>query len=327
MTENLRYDYPYFEDFGGETSVFLDKLDGQGECYSAFNPSIGYSEKHGYAMLVRSSNYSIIPETRVIDLESLVDIKNEVWFTALDEETMLPTVLHRLIIRGVDTSGFGVEDGRLFSRDGDWYFLGTILKYNEAGTRISRLATFRIDLDTYEAHFIERFESWSQRVNEKNWMVSATEANPNFDYIYSPVAIYKDKKIVLSTGLDEGISEFRGSTQAWPLGDGTYLSLCHRVYSQTIEYPAKEEGKFWRTSYRTYTHAFTRFDAYGSMIEISEEFVFDGIDIEFAAGLVEKDGVFYISYGRMDASSHIATIPRNKVMELLAPLADESEDF
>ena len=327
MTENPRYDYPYFEDFGGQTSVFLDKLSGNGECYSAFNPSIGYSEKHGYAMLIRSSNYSIIPETRQLTVESLVDIKNEVWFTALDEKTMLPTVLHRLVIKGVDTSGFGVEDGRLFSRDGDWYFLGTILKYNDSGTRISRLATFKIDLETYEAHFIERFESWSQKVNEKNWMVSATEPNPNFDYIYSPVSIYKDKKIVLSTGLEEVLSSFRGSTQLWPLGDGTYLGLCHKVYSQTIEYPAEEEGRVWRTLYRTYTHAFTRFDSRGSMIEMSEEFVFDGIDIEFAAGIVEKDGVFYITYGRMDASSHIAWVSRDKVMELLTPLANESEDF
>lgn len=322
----MRYDYPYFEDFGGETDVFLGKLESPSECYSAFNPSIGYSPTRGYAMLIRSSNYSIIPATRQIDIP-LADIRNDVWFSELDENTMMPTTLHRLVVKGVDTSGFGVEDCRLFSRDGDWYFLGVLLRYDDRGQRVSRLATFKIDLETYEAHFIERFESWSPHVHEKNWMVPATEKNPHFDFVYSPVAIYKDKKIVLSTGGDAEISKLRGGTQLWPLGDGTYLGLCHQVYNETIEYPAEEAGHVWRGTYRTYTHAFVRFDAYGAIIETSESFVFDGIDIEFAAGLVEKDGVFYITYGRMDASAHMAKIKRNVVMNMLAPVAEESEDF
>lgn len=328
MTEQIRYDYPYFEDFGGTTDVFMDTIASGGECYSTFNPSIGYSTKFGYAMLIRSSNYTIIPETRQMDLKSLSEVKNEVWFTELDESTMLPTVLHKLVIKGVDTQGFGVEDARLFSRDGDWYLLGVLLNHTVDGHRISRLATFKIDIESMEARFIEKFESWTTRVHEKNWMVPSLEKNINFDFIYSPVAIYKDYKIVLSTGKDQAISMLRGGTQLWPLGDGTYLGLCHKVYNETVEYPdTKDKDKVWRGSYRTYTHIFARFNSYGDLIETSEEFVFDGIDIEFAAGLVEKDGLFYISYGRMDYSAHLATIPRESVMKLLAPVAEELEDF
>lgn len=327
MTEQLRYDYPYFEDFGGTTDVFMGHIDSNSDCYSTFNPSIGYSPKYGYAMLIRSSNYSIIPETRQIDMPDLSEITSEVWFTELDPETMLPTILRRLAIKGIDTSGFGVEDARLFSRDGEWYFLGVLLKYSTLGHRISRLATFKVDLDASEAHFIERFESWNPNVHEKNWMVTATEASPHFDFVYSPVGIYKENKIVLNTGVDSSISKFRGGSQLWPLGDGTYLGVCHRVYNETVEYPAEEEGHIWRGVYRTYTHIFARFDSYGSMIETSEEFVFDGIDIEFAAGLVEEDGTFYITYGRMDSSAHIASISRENLMKLLAPVAAEEEDF
>ena len=56
---------------------------------------------------------------------------------------------------------------------------------------------------------------------------------------------------------------------------------------------------------------------------MSEEFVFDHPGIEFAAGLVEKDGNFIISYGNEDVASCLATISREKALNLLHPVREE----
>ena len=56
---------------------------------------------------------------------------------------------------------------------------------------------------------------------------------------------------------------------------------------------------------------------------MSEEFVFDHPGIEFAAGLVEKDGNFIVSYGNEDVSACLATISKDRALALLQPVREE----
>ena len=74
---------------------------------------------------------------------------------------------------------------------------------------------------------------------------------------------------------------------------------------------------------RTYTHQFARYSAEGNIVALSGEFVFQKMQVEFAAGIVEKDGKFIISYGVQDESSHFASIPVKNVLEILKPVKND----
>lgn len=74
---------------------------------------------------------------------------------------------------------------------------------------------------------------------------------------------------------------------------------------------------------RTYTHQFTRYNEKGEIIGISEEFVFQKMQVEFAAGLVIKDDEFIISYGVQDESSHFASIPVKNVLGMIKPIKND----
>jgi predicted GH43/DUF377 family glycosyl hydrolase len=50
---------------------------------------------------------------------------------------------------------------------------------------------------------------------------------------------------------------------------------------------------------------------------MSEPFRFISKGIEFAAGIIEKDGNIIISFGKDDVSSHLAIIDKKKVLKLL----------
>jgi hypothetical protein len=68
---------------------------------------------------------------------------------------------------------------------------------------------------------------------------------------------------------------------------------------------------------KDYYHYFVRIDRNGWVIEMSEPFRFISKGIEFAAGIIEKDGNFVISFGKDDVSSHLAIIDKKKALKLL----------
>jgi predicted GH43/DUF377 family glycosyl hydrolase len=72
-----------------------------------------------------------------------------------------------------------------------------------------------------------------------------------------------------------------------------------------------------RYIHKLYTHVFIRFDENGKPIEMTDHFKFNGDGIEFAAGLIEYGNDYVISYGKDDLTSHIASIEKKKVRQLL----------
>jgi hypothetical protein len=316
MPKELKFDYPYLEDFGGTTRRFLDTLPGLQDEWSVFNPSVGCSPESGYAVLLRSSNYSITELG--IPSRALSAIKNDLWFSELDEN-LAPTNLRKISVNGDIPLFHGVEDARLLWRDGAWHFLAVVYDDN----RITRLNLFRLSPDDNNAKHLEEFPSWESTRLEKNWMATAVDTNPNFDFIYSATGIVKDRKIILSPVEDEMVGEIRGGSALWDLEDGSYLAVVHTVYYTKKVTPNPEGEGFFKSYIRNYTHQLARYDNYGKLIEISEEFVFDGPGVEFAAGLVEKDGDFIISYGREDSSANLAIISKNDALSLLGPVGDD----
>lgn len=290
---------------------FADKRD---KMWSAFNPSIAKNPDGEIAMVVRSSNYLLGPSQKYNSLTVGPYIQNRVWFAELDDDLRI-TDMYELECVGELSFKRGVEDGRLFWRDGGWWMTGVILE--KPHTPVARTGLFKIDTAAKTATLVEKYPGIADNVVEKNWGVVAGEAVSQFDYIYSPNSIYKDGKFVEldKPGKFKGI---RGGTQLIPW-DGGYLSVGHITRSMLSKEPIFNPTTYAceRLKLRHYTHVFIKYDLSGRMEKISEEFIFNVEGIEFAAGIIEHKGRVYISYGHDDIEGWMASLDVDTVREML----------
>jgi hypothetical protein len=279
--------------------------------WSAFNPSIGYSSEVGYAMTIRSSNYVLDSVSGSITVTNGGYVKNKLWFADLDQSTLEITAVRQIqfaydeypLVRGI-------EDAKLFWRDGSWYFSGIMLEREHTNT--CRVCLYQYDYVNNIATLVKKWEGPDVFRPEKNWMFPYKE-NPNFDAIYGATGIVKDDKLVAKFLNEKSLGGLRGNTNLWELEDGTYLAIMHTLYLKRSTYYGPKKFSNAATEQRRYSHQFVRIDQYGSLVGLSPEFIFDELDIEFAAGLVEKDGYYIITYGSKDITAHMATIPVEEV--------------
>ena len=322
MAKDMKFDYPYIEDYGAKIVHLMDRPDPKVKEWSALNPSIGYSKEDGHICLIRSSNYVINPTTRQFEIKTSGDIRTHIWVCSLDSKTWEVSNLRKITMVGGPAVPRGIEDARLYRRGGEWYLHGVMLE--RAHTVPARLAAYKLDLDKNEAHFIEKYEGPSIDRPEKNWMTPFGEANSNFDFIYGPTTIIKDKLFIGKPNTNQEISQIRGGSSLLELGDDSYLAITHTVYDKR-EFSV-EDNMISVQTFRSYTHQFVRYDNFGKVIEVSPEFLFEGYAVEFASGLSETDTDFIISYGIEDSSANLAIVPKHAVMDMLYPV-DETEDW
>lgn len=311
----MKTSFPTFESLGGSTWKIRRFADPEETRWSAFNPCIAYSPKHGNVVMFRSSNYFLDPEygTAVATVGSRV--QSNIWIGSLDENLEII----ESTMRKVDFSECGMtfkrgaEDGRLFWREDSWWFVAGL---KEDGIYYPRIGLFKLD-ENYKATLVEVMnDGWLYWV-EKNWM-PPYEVNQNFDYIYSPTGVYKSGigpvELRDMTYKTKGV---RGGSCLWDLGDGTYLALVHKAYMEvTEEYNPRTFGRSPKRI-RTYTHCFARYSNEGRLIALTDEFTFHAKTIEFGAGLIIDGDDVIVSYGYRDVSSYLGKISLSKVMEML----------
>jgi hypothetical protein len=311
-----------FEGMGGSTKTIRRYAEEDNENWSAFNPSIGYSEKDGYICLFRSSNY-IYTEQGIIRVLAGNEIKNKVYVGKFDKDFNLVDVRMVTFIGGLSQNR-GSEDPKLYIRDGEWYF-HAIMQEREH-TPVQRVATFKFNLEKAEAYFIKKYESYDYSLVEKNWAKPFYEDNKNFDFVYSSTGIYTEGRFLMKESTDTRLSRLRGGTNLWPLGDGTYLGVSHKQYRKPLKnIYVQELDKVMNNFLRAYTHCFVRYDSFGSVIEISDEFVLDDFQLEFVSGLIEKDENFMVSYGVNDNEAKIGFLPKQTVLQMLNPLGENDD--
>jgi hypothetical protein len=244
-------------------------------------------------------------------------IKSHVWFAELDKELKCKN-LRRIDVSGTDIKiERGLEDPKLFWRDGGWYF--TCVTMEQGHTPVARMAIAKLDAKCTKVVELTKFAGVDAERPEKNWMLPY-EPNENFDFIYGPNATIKDGLLITRMSDHPAISMLRGNTNLHLMEDGTYLGVMHRTFvkQQTNWVPTT----FGTTSVylRTYVHYFVQFDSKGMIIALSRGFNFHKPGVEFAAGLVVKDKNALISFGREDISSHIATMPMETILKSLLPV-------
>jgi hypothetical protein len=304
--------FPLVTKFGGAVANLKRFAYPDDKTWSFFNPSIGQSPQ-GYAMLARSSNYVIMPDSGELHVETGGPIKNKVFFTETNESMEL------LDLREISfkNSGLlvqrGVEDCKLFWRHDKWYFSGVVM---ERHTPIARMGIFTLDPKKNSAEVMHVYKGQIAKKPEKNWMIP-NEVNPNFDFIHGPTSIGKGTQIIFTASNNMNLSSIRGNTNLLDLGDKTYLALVHILYAtNTRTYDHRMFGMRDGKS-KNYTHLFARYNYEGALVELSQEFQFIGPGIEFAAGLVEMDGDLVITFGKDDVSSHYCRIPKSTALRML----------
>jgi predicted GH43/DUF377 family glycosyl hydrolase len=322
--------------------------------WSAFNASVCYTEEHGYLVLFRSSNGFLKdhrPEWQAPLGEELTtadsyDEPSE-WYTSayinsqLGSEKLFqnkmfiaklnPTTLTISNMQEVDLTGTyasfekktgiklfrGIEDGRLY-HDGSTLRISANI-YEENKITVAKMCNLPLDMSSGKpigGDMIILESPIHHGTVEKNWMPvhRPSLTNPDditYDYIYSCSKTYNIDGGVLKTvgGYDLPI---RGGSQVIGLDNGTMLAIIHQtVTTETIRFAALTKENLIR---RRYLHRFIQLNEKGQVIKVSEMFNFLNKSIEFAAGLAIKDGKVIVSFGALDSSSHVASLPLKNIL-------------
>ena len=297
---------PTIHQLGGEIKNVRRLADPDIKEWSATNLSIGYHESTGYIGMLRSGNYVITTAGKYQVVTGDI-IRSKIYISELDPETYKLTNLRMLNVDKLIQGGTlrrGLEDPKLFYRDGAWHF--TCVTMEKGHTEVARMAICRLSDDLNSIVSFEKFAGVDANKPEKNWMLSP-EPNQYFDWIYGPTSTIKDNKMITYMNDNQEIASLRGNSNLYPLEDGTYLAVVHRLFTRTI----------MGNTHRFYVHHFAQYDKKGKMIALSRGFIFENRGIEFAAGLTTQGDNFLISYGSKDVSSHIAILPQELVLKSL----------
>ena len=270
--------------------------------------------------MFRSSNYFLDPKmgNAVPTIDSR--IRNRLWIANLSDDFQVIESTMREIKFPDPKIEFkrGVEDARLYWRDGGWEFsAGLIEQISEMKPRLAifRINTFKLDGDT--GTLLTLLNDGELQKMEKNWMPTY-EVNPNFDFIYGSNAIYRHGVGPVEVrGLTSEIEGIRGGSPLWLLDSGGYLAVVHICKTSAVTRYNPRLFGVETVKVRSYFHHFVRYNSKGVLTGITDEFIFDEGGIEYAAGLViHKDDVI-VSYGKKDVASYLGKIKLAKVLEMI----------
>jgi hypothetical protein len=309
MSTKLERTYPSVIQLGGEIHNVRRLADPDIREWSATNLSIGYHSSTGYVGMFRSGNYIITDQG---EYKVVVEgtIRSKIYISELDPKTYKLTNARLLDVKKISTEGEirrGLEDPKLFYRDGAWHF--TAITMEKGHTEKARVSICRLNKDLTAIESFEKFSGIDGVRPEKNWMLPY-EKNPNFDFIYGTNSVIKDNVLTTYMSDSDDIAGLRGSSNLHLLKDGTYLAVVHRMWNRTI----------MNHNLRFYVHYFAQYDQKGMIQKISKGFIFEKMGVEFAAGLCEQGKNFLISYGSKDVSCHIASLPKEIVLKSLHPV-------
>ena len=219
----------------------------------------------------------------------------------------------------------GLEDGRLFVwQDQEWILFSGFSK-EEDGPRNS-MVICRLEGD--ELKDAELLNSPFKYPREKNWMPWVLEGELFFVYSSAPLEIFK----YLGSGQLQRVSHpkpsyaakllrrfkpksiMSGSSQVIPWGED-YLAVIH---NREQMYPL---GRFWMKFIRRdkdyqvkkvlFRHRIVLFGKDFSIKAVSKPFKFELDGVEFCAGIVERQGILYLSYGLLDREAKILKLDIN----------------
>jgi hypothetical protein len=321
--------------------------------WTAFNPSVCYTEEHGYLVLLRSTNGGLkdhrpewnrpigeeltSPDTYNTPSEYYVDVfvdgtygSEKLYRNRMFIANLNPTTLKLSKIREVDLSEvyatvpypvtYGIEDGRIYNAQDGLRISATF--YDPKNSPITKICSLKLDLTgkTPKATSLDIFDSpKGPDINEKNWMpvdrLSLYNSDDiTFDYWYRSTELYniESKEIINVGGPDLPIS---GSSQLVGLENGTMLGIIHQKdLVQKMRFIQITKPTVHR---RCYSHRFVQFDEQGRVLKVTDKFNFLNKSIEFASGIAIHENNVLVTFGALDSSAHIASVPLKNILSSL----------
>jgi hypothetical protein len=198
----------------------------------------------------------------------------------------------------------GFEDSRLFEWDGQLWTLSTVRELTEEGWCEQVLAP--VSSAGYGS-------SWTVvrpelRRHEKNWM-PWVHARGRLDIVYRlGTIVNRVGRITHQHDCELAVGQISGGSQVVEV-EGNHIALVHEA--RTI--PGRPHNRY-------YQHRFVLLADDGSLIGISQPFVFHDRQIEFAAGLAyfPEEGKLLASYGVRDCEAWLAEMDVGEVLGFLA---------
>lgn len=211
-------------------------------------------------------------------------------------------------IRGEKFALNGLQDIRLFHWKNSIYALCAALTRQPIDGQIVRIDSML--LCKLNNTILEPVALLPKRQRcEKNWMPWVKEEQLHFIYHQDPyeVLFYEDGKII-ETLLPKTLDELKGGfggTPVIPLGDN-FIGIIHRKFITE-----KAVLKF------AYTHRLVIYDHNFNVLDTSDEFTFEGQEIEFCSGLEMVGKDLILAYGIWDIKPILLKVDIDSLFELL----------
>jgi len=323
--------------------------------WTAFNPSVCYTEEHGYLVVLRSTNGGLkdhrkewqtelgeeltSQDSYLTPSEYYVDVfvdgtfgSEKLYRNRMFIANLNPNTLKLSKIREIDLSEAyaqapfevirGAEDARLYNHHDGLRLSATFYEFNKSPA--PQMCSMKLDLSgkTPKATSLDIFESpKGLTVTEKNWMPvdRLSLYNPNdvsFDYWYQSAETFNmdTKRFTNVGGYELPIS---GSSQLIGLENGTLLGIIHqRDLAQAMHFRDITKPSIVR---RCYSHRFVQFDEQGRVLKVTDKFNFINKSVEFASGIAIHENNVLVTFGALDSSAHIASVPLKNILSNLRP--------
>lgn len=293
-------------DFSDKKEIVVrDVLD----VFTSSSPCI-IPHNEGYMLNIRYVNYTIYPN-------------GSYGFHTTDRKLATLNLLHWLNkdfkpirshwfdkIENTNVYYMGVEDIRVFSHCEELLFTGTI---EDPSTGRIVIGNGKYD-HTSNCLYPSVFNSPNNRSCEKNWCYfHNSDGELRIIYEWSPLSIYmiedvhNIKHVQSNTNVPAFFSDIRGSSNGTLVNDEIWFA-CHLVVECSTP--------------RTYYHCIVILDS--KTMEYKRHsilFKFHGDIIEYCLGFIVEPDRFIFSYSRMDCTSAVMVLDREKVTHVLFPPA------
>ena len=290
--------------------------------WSLFNPSITAHPDGGFALIVRSSNYTIAEDGSyrfhgdaedgiIRTVNHVVRVTENFELSPISRLPMQPVGPTIRMSRVI-----GCEDVRLVSVGTQWQALATVRDRNHY-ERCDIAVLSLDDLADSENVTLEVIPGPDPARHEKNWMPFVADGELRILYLCSPTVVgHLDGNtrlvVVSQTEGPPAATNFRGGSQGVPF-DGGYLFLVHEV---TFAGGTRVYGH----RFIHLTSATNRGATVWTITAMSQPFYFLEVGIEFAAGLAIDGDSLIASFGVNDAQAWFVRFSQAEVASLLQPL-------
>jgi hypothetical protein len=202
----------------------------------------------------------------------------------------------------------GLEDLRLFEWRDEIYAIGAGTNWRSRIEKTTPLQQSTMIFGKLRGRIFDPITPFlTNQHTEKNWMPWVIADRLYFIYAPHPLIILEyspdEKRVkVVETKSEKTLPHASGSSCMVPF-DGNFVGVLH------VKVPM---GKNTQYRHRLFL-ASEKFE----ILAVSEEFSFEGKNIEFCAGIAVRNGYFYLSYGVFDEKAIVMKISTEKAMAFL----------